>query len=294
MVLRTLEVKNCNPPVSHWDRSNEALTWLLRIIRNGARPLLQTSSPLIIDITNAAAISVDDAVVDRVPIGGNDEVWFDRGTRHYFLAARNNLSNGKSDPILGSIDAATNKLDPVRLRPRPPRIRSPRTRTPNFVFLPIGFARHRPDQPVPEERLHRGFPRALRGRRGRPAGRPSYLSTDIRVEGIRPSPGRLSLPGLFVSKICGRLIMPVIGAHPHAERRHSCADRWRPIRRPAAVDPAMLSLIFGDKRTCLCPLHKFHAMISLANYALSCHRGLHCTCHDMGNAPGTVVERMQP
>ena len=39
---------------------------------------------------------------------------------------------------------------------------------------------------------------------------------------------------------------------------------------------------------------QIHATISLANRALSCHRGLYCTCHDMGNAPGTVVERMQP
>ncbi len=61
-----------------------------------------------------------------------------RGTRHYFLAARNNLSNGKPDPILGSIDATTNKLDPSA--PTSPTAHSAAAdQNSNFVFVPIGL-----------------------------------------------------------------------------------------------------------------------------------------------------------
>ena len=97
-VLRTMEVKNCNPAGLALGPKNQALIGCSGSF--GTAPNLQTQS-LIIDITNTGT-NVDDAVVARVPIGGNDEVWFDRGTRHYFLAGRNNLKNGKADPILGS------------------------------------------------------------------------------------------------------------------------------------------------------------------------------------------------
>src|SRR5262249_12296773 len=39
-------------------------------------------------------------------IGGSDEVWFNPGDSHYYLAARNNPGG----PVLGIIDAKTNTL----------------------------------------------------------------------------------------------------------------------------------------------------------------------------------------
>ena len=133
-VLRTLKVKDCNPAGLALGPNNEALIGCSGSF--GTAPNLETQS-LIIDITDESD-QVDHAVVKRVPIGGSDEVWFDRGTRHYFLAARNNLSNGKPDPILGSIDATTNKLDPAA--PTSTTAHSAAAdQNSNFVFVPIGL-----------------------------------------------------------------------------------------------------------------------------------------------------------
>ena len=47
-------------------------------------------------------------VVKTFPqVGGSDEVWFDPGDNHYYLAARNNTSG----PVLGTIDAEALKFD---------------------------------------------------------------------------------------------------------------------------------------------------------------------------------------
>ena len=43
-------------------------------------------------------------------MGGNDEVWFNTGDRNYYVAARNNKTTGKPNPVLGVIDADTNTL----------------------------------------------------------------------------------------------------------------------------------------------------------------------------------------
>ena len=48
--------------------------------------LKQTTRSLIIDLTSNN-FSLDGAVVGTVGIGGNDEVWYDAGTWHYFLGA---------------------------------------------------------------------------------------------------------------------------------------------------------------------------------------------------------------
>ena len=58
---------------------------------------------VIIDLTSTDFTHVDGAVVATVPIGGSDEVWYDHGTNHYFLAARCNTdATGKTNPIIGS------------------------------------------------------------------------------------------------------------------------------------------------------------------------------------------------
>jgi hypothetical protein len=133
-VVRTLQVKNCNPAGLTLGPRHEALIGCAGSF--GTAPNLKTQS-LIIDITSTGA-NVDDAVVATVPIGGNDEVWFDRGTRHYFLAGRNNLSGGKPDPILGSIDAGTNKLDPSAPTSTTAHSVAADENAHN-VFVPIGF-----------------------------------------------------------------------------------------------------------------------------------------------------------
>ena len=93
---------------------------------------------VIIDITSTSS-DLDGAVVATVPIGGNDEVWFDKGTRHYFLAARANEDNtGKVIPILGSIDAGTNKLDPSAPTSTTAHSVAADENAHN-VFVPIGF-----------------------------------------------------------------------------------------------------------------------------------------------------------
>jgi hypothetical protein len=46
-------------------------------------------------------------VLATVPVGGVDEVWFDRGDNHYYLAARNDTSG----PVLGTVDAETLAFD---------------------------------------------------------------------------------------------------------------------------------------------------------------------------------------
>jgi hypothetical protein len=101
-----MEVKNCNPAGLALGPRHQAL-----IGCSGSFGTPPATQSLIIDITSQSS-AIDGAVVAKVGIGGSDEVWFDKGTRHYFLAARNNLAAGKPDPILGSIDAKTNETDP--------------------------------------------------------------------------------------------------------------------------------------------------------------------------------------
>ncbi len=105
-VTRTLQVKNCSPAGLTLGPRHQALLGCSAPF--GTPPTTQT---LIIDITSTDT-DVDAAVIASVPIGGSDEVWFDKGTQHYFLAARSNLSNAQPDPILGSVDARTHTLDP--------------------------------------------------------------------------------------------------------------------------------------------------------------------------------------
>jgi DNA-binding beta-propeller fold protein YncE len=49
-------------------------------------------------------VRTGDVVATIEQVGGSDEVWFNRGDDHYYLAARNNPGG----PVLGIIDAATN------------------------------------------------------------------------------------------------------------------------------------------------------------------------------------------
>jgi len=140
-VLRTLLVKNCNPAGLALGPRHQALIGCSGNFVNSSGE--KTTQSLIIDITSKSD-AVDGAVIATVPIGGNDEVWFDKGTRHYFLAARNNLTAGKADPILGSIDAGTNKLDPSAPTSLTAHSVAADANAHN-VFVPIGCASSKAD-----------------------------------------------------------------------------------------------------------------------------------------------------
>ncbi len=60
------------------------------------------------DPSRTVVMSADDGtiVTEILAIGGNDEVWFNRGDRRYYLAARDNPGG----PKLGVVDAETNQL----------------------------------------------------------------------------------------------------------------------------------------------------------------------------------------
>lgn len=132
-VTGTFLVSNCSPAGLAIGPNHQALVGC-----SGAFGKPATTRSVIIDTTSTDFTHVDGAVVASVPIGGSDEVWYDAGTQHYFLAARSNTdATGKVTPILGSIDALTNKLDPSA--PSSSTAHSVAAdRYSHYVFLPIG------------------------------------------------------------------------------------------------------------------------------------------------------------
>jgi hypothetical protein len=106
-VTGTFLVKNCSPAGMALGPNHEALLGC-----SAAFGSPMTTQSVIIDLTSSDFTDVDGAVVARLPIGGSDEVWYDPGTNHYFLAARSNLdSAGNAAPILGVVDATSHQLD---------------------------------------------------------------------------------------------------------------------------------------------------------------------------------------
>jgi hypothetical protein len=132
-VTGTFLVSNCSPAGLALGPNHEALLGCSAAFGTPA-----TTRSVIIDITSTN-FSVDGAVVATVPIGGSDEVWYDPGTQHYFLAARSNTdATGKPAPILGSIEALNHQVDSA--------IPSSTTshsvaadENSHLVFLPVGF-----------------------------------------------------------------------------------------------------------------------------------------------------------
>jgi DNA-binding beta-propeller fold protein YncE len=138
-VTNTFLVANCSPAGLALGPRNEALLGCNTAFPIQPTPpdpnLTQTTRSLIIDLTSNN-FSLDGAVVGVVGIGGSDEVWFDAGTRHYFLAADNNLAKNKFAPILGSVDAVTHQLDPSPVSSRTAHSVAA-DKNSHFVFLPI-------------------------------------------------------------------------------------------------------------------------------------------------------------
>jgi hypothetical protein len=132
-VVRTLLVSNCSPAGLALGPHHEALLGCSAAFGSPA-----TTQSVMIDITSTSA-AIDGAVVATVPIGGSDEVWYDPGTVHYFLAARGNLnSSGKVSPILGSIDAVSHQLDPSASTSTTSHSVAA-DRYAHNVFVPVGF-----------------------------------------------------------------------------------------------------------------------------------------------------------
>jgi len=92
-----------------------------------------TNQTVVIDIKNG------NIVQSITQITGNDEVWYDRGTNHYYLGASSNKSSsGAPMPELGFVDAGKNTFDGAV--PSSTTAHSvAASRLNGQVFLPIGF-----------------------------------------------------------------------------------------------------------------------------------------------------------
>ena len=103
-VVNTFPVANCTPAG-------------LAIGPGGEQALLGCSAsfgtpPNVLTQSVVMSLINGDILANVTQVGGSDEVWFDPGTGHYYLGARNNEdSNGKTVPVLGTIDAVTNEWD---------------------------------------------------------------------------------------------------------------------------------------------------------------------------------------
>lgn len=89
------------------------------------------SQTIIIDGRNGATVTAFTSQ-NGDAIGGSDEVWFNPGDQHYYLAARNNPGG----PVLGIIDAKTNTL--TKTVPTSPNAHSVAVNAANnHVFVPL-------------------------------------------------------------------------------------------------------------------------------------------------------------
>jgi len=127
-VLTTYEVDDCSPAGLTIGPNDHALIGCSAQI--GTAPNKTTQTFVINLLTGELS--------DPIPIGGSDQVWFDRGTNHYYLGARNNLMNGAPDPILGSVDASNNTFD-GRASTSTTAHSVAADQFEHKVFVPIGF-----------------------------------------------------------------------------------------------------------------------------------------------------------
>jgi hypothetical protein len=92
--------------------------------------------------TQTVIINLDDGgiLANITPVGGNDEVWFDPGSQHYYLGARGTIdpSSGKVTPIVGMVDARTFMFDgSANTSTTAHSVAADRPS--HHVFVPIGF-----------------------------------------------------------------------------------------------------------------------------------------------------------
>lgn len=129
-VVAVYAVQNCTPGGLALGPRHQALIGCSASFGTSPNVLTQT---MVIDITNG------NIVKNLTEIGGNDEVWYDRASNHYYLAASSNTDNtGKPLPELGFVDAGTNTFDgSVATSTTAHSVAASRLN--EHVFLPIGF-----------------------------------------------------------------------------------------------------------------------------------------------------------
>jgi hypothetical protein len=129
-VVAIYPVQNCSPAGLALGPLHQALLGCSASF--GMSPNLITQT-VVIDITNGN-------IVKTLPqIGGNDEVWYDRGSNHYYLGASKNVDNtGKAMPELGFVDGGTNMFDgSVATSTTAHSVAASELN--RHVFVPIGF-----------------------------------------------------------------------------------------------------------------------------------------------------------
>jgi hypothetical protein len=98
-IVQRFATHNCEAAGMALGPDNQALLGCAGGTSTGGTPLPNESQ--VIDLRNGHVVATFPQV------GGSDEVWFNPGDNHYYLAARNNTSG----PVLGTIDAGTLKFD---------------------------------------------------------------------------------------------------------------------------------------------------------------------------------------
>lgn len=102
-VVATYMVRDCTPTGLALGPHRQAL--LGCSVSFGTSPNVLTQT-IVIDVING------EVKANITQVGGSDEVWYDRGSNNYYLAARRNADNtGKVSPILGVVDASSNTFD---------------------------------------------------------------------------------------------------------------------------------------------------------------------------------------
>ena len=129
-VTKTFLVQQCSPAGLTLGPDHRAL--LGCSLSFGTSPNVLTQS-LVIDVTDGTVV----AAINQV--GGSDEVWYDAGTRHYYLGARSNQNtSGVTVPVLGTIDAIGNVFDGnVATSTSAHSVAADKVS--HHVFVPIGF-----------------------------------------------------------------------------------------------------------------------------------------------------------
>ncbi len=130
-VTATYPVSNCTPGGLTLGPRNEAMIGCLGAFVVPPNTVATTQS-IVMNLDNG------DVVANITQAGGNDQVWYDKGTHHYYLAARNTLTAGKVTPILATVDADTNTFDGGVPTSTTAHSVAADKRS-HHVFVPIGF-----------------------------------------------------------------------------------------------------------------------------------------------------------
>ncbi|HEX4172405.1 MAG TPA: hypothetical protein VHY82_08005, partial [Acetobacteraceae bacterium] len=134
-VTAVFPVVNCSPAGLALGPNHQAIVGCSASFPTTPPPgTVATTQTLIINIDNG------DVVANITQAGGNDEVWFDPATQHYYLGARGTVdpTTGKVTPILGTVDARTFMFDDGE----PTSTTAHSVAADKFshhVFVPIGF-----------------------------------------------------------------------------------------------------------------------------------------------------------